>query len=143
MRRESINALSELTGFDRRTIGKKLADTPFTKSGRSHLYDPQQALRVIYAADGGDYDLTIEKARLAHHQANLAALDEEVKKKNLIPAEVVLERWQTIAANVRARLLSMPSQLAANCANASRDEVQKKANELVRMALEELASVDY
>lgn len=93
---------------------------------------------------GGEYDLTEERARLAHHQANIAALDEKIKEKHLIPVDVVVARWQDILTNVRARLLSIPTQLAATCAEAPRIVVEKKANELVKTALEELsANVDY
>ena len=88
----------------------------------------------------GDFDLTEERARLAHHQANIAALDEKVKEKHLIPSEVVLSRWVDIAANVRARLLSIPPQLAATCVNLPREEIEKRAVDLIRTALEELAN---
>ena len=88
---------------------------------------------------GGEFDLTEERARLAHHQANIAALDEKVKEKTLIPADVVVDRWQQIAANVRARLLALPPQLGATCANLGTADVERKANDLIRQALEELA----
>lgn len=93
---------------------------------------------------GGEYDLTEERARLAHHQANIAALDEKIKEKHLIPVDVVVARWQDILTNVRARLLSIPTQLAATCADEPRTVVEKKANELIKTALEELSTnVDY
>jgi phage terminase Nu1 subunit (DNA packaging protein) len=106
-------------------------------------------LRKRYSAeigatkDGEVYDKQVEHARLLHHQANIAALDEEVKKKTLIPEQVVLDRWQGILANVRARLLAVPSQLAATCADAPRQDVEQKAVELVRQALDELRNPEY
>jgi phage terminase Nu1 subunit (DNA packaging protein) len=93
---------------------------------------------------GGEHDLTEERARLAHHQANIAALDEQVKKKALIPFDVVVERWQEISANVRAKLISIPPQMAARCANSSKDEVERAAKDLIYQALNELArDVEY
>ena len=89
----------------------------------------------------GDFDLTEERARLSHHQANIAALDEAVKEKTLIPAEVVASEWQHIFGNIRARLLSVPTSLAASCAHATREQVQEKAQELIKQALEELVEV--
>ena len=93
---------------------------------------------------GGEYDLTEERARLAHHQANIAALDEKVKDKTLIPADVVVSRWQDILTNVRAKMLSIPTQLAATCADSPRKTVETKATQLVKTALDELSeSVEY
>lgn len=93
---------------------------------------------------GGEYDLTEERARLAHHQANIAALDEKVKEKTLIPADIVVTRWQDILTNVRAKVLSIPTQLAATCAESPRQVVEKKATQLVKTALDELSdSVEY
>jgi len=63
--------------------------------------------------DGVRYDLDTEKARLTHHQANIAALNEEVARANLIPAETVISRWQDQIGNARAKLLTMPSRLAS------------------------------
>lgn len=144
MRKESLNSLQELTGFDRRTIKPRLATlTPEKGPKGALLYWSQEALPLIYErGEGSVYDIERERARLLHHQANIAALDQQVKEKQLIPADVVLHNWQDIAANVRARLLAIPPQLAATCANSSRESVQEKATALIRQALEELAGAD-
>ena len=92
------------------------------------------------ADDGSVYDEKLERARLLHHQANIAALDEQVKSRKLIPAEIVLSRWESIAGNVRARLLGLPNKLAAACAGLSRDDIEIKATDLIRQALDELSS---
>ena len=63
--------------------------------------------------DGVKYDLDTEKARLTHHQANIAALNEEVARGNLIPADIVIQRWQEQIGNARGKLLTMPSRLAS------------------------------
>jgi len=91
-------------------------------------------------ADGIVYDEKLERARLLHHQANIAALDEAVKQKKLIPADVVLDRWDQIGGNVRAKLLSLPTQLAATCAGLPRDEIEEKAADLIRQALDDLST---
>ena len=124
-----------------RTVVKRLDGISFEVDGRSHLYESTEVLPILY--DHGrkseeSYDLTEERARLSHHQANIAALDEKVKEKTLIPADVVLRRWADVAANVRARLLSIPSQLAVAVENLPREEVEKKTRELIVNALEEL-----
>lgn len=145
MRKESLNGLAELTGFDRRTIKTRLADLESEPGPKgAMLYRTAEALPRLYDRDGSVYDTDKERARLLHHQANIAALDESVKAKQLLPADLVLSRWQDIAATVRARLLSIPSSLAAVCAEQPAPEVERKAAALVRQALEELANdVEY
>jgi phage terminase Nu1 subunit (DNA packaging protein) len=141
---ENLNRLRDLTGMGHRTLQARLASLTPAREGKSLLYESRDALPLLYQVRdvARRYDLEEERARLSHHQANLAALDEEVKKKNLIPADVVLERWQTVIANVRARLLSIPSQLAATCENAPRQQIEDKASDMVRLALEELSDAD-
>lgn len=99
------------------------------------------AADFVTSSDGQSYDLEAERARLAHHQANLAALDEEVKRKNLIPADVVESRWQALAANVRAKLLNLPGRGAVKVAGLeSVQEIEKELRALVYEALSELAA---
>jgi terminase small subunit / prophage DNA-packing protein len=96
--------------------------------------------RVSRLACGPDaYDLTTERARLAHHQANIAALDEDVKRKTLIPAELVKSKWQDMIASTRARLLSMPTRIAASCVGRDEVEIEHLAREIVNQSLDELA----
>lgn len=88
------------------------------------------------------YDLTAERARLAHHQANIAALDEDVKRKTLIPAEQVKSKWQDMQAAARARLLALPTRVAASCVGRDEIEIEREARDIVNQALEELARGD-
>ena len=92
--------------------------------------------------DRDGFDLTDERARLAHHQANIAALDEDVKRKVLIPAEQVRAKWQDMLASFRARLLALPTRVAASCVGLDEAQIEKAARELVHQALQELARGD-
>jgi len=58
----------------------------------------------------GDYELTEERARLAHHQANKTALEEEVLKGDLIPADEVFAKWEKMVSSFRAKMLAMPTK---------------------------------
>ncbi len=135
--------LEELTGIDRRTIKQRIRTlTPEKGTKNAHIFWTGEALPLIYGrGEDETYDTDAERARLIHHQANIAALDEQVKEKTLIPAEVVASEWQHIFGNIRARLLSIPTTLAASCAHATREQVQEKAQELIKQALEELVEV--
>lgn len=92
------------------------------------------------SSTGEIYDGDAEKARLTFHQANIAALDEETKRKSLIPADVVKEHWQTLAANTRSKLLSLPGRLAVSVSGTSTlQDAEKSARDLIYEALNELA----
>ena len=80
------------------------------------------------------------RAKKEQHLAKLAEYEEKEKAGTLVNADAVLREWQGLIANVRARLLAMPSRLAAQCAGArSRGEVQRILQEGINEALEELA----
>jgi tRNA1(Val) A37 N6-methylase TrmN6 len=110
------------------------------------LFAGSGALGLEALSRGAAHVLFVEQDRAALDaiRANIAALDEQVKKKALIPFDVVVDRWQGISANVRAKLLSIPPQMAARCANSSKDEVERAAKDLIYQALNELArDVEY
>lgn len=59
----------------------------------------------------GALELNAERARLAHHQANKAALDEQETRGELVRAEDVTRSVSDAFRRVRARLLSLPTKL--------------------------------
>ena len=91
-------------------------------------------------ADGQVFDLKSEQARFNHHAANLKQLEEAQLRGDLLPADLVLEQWQTILANVRGRLLAMPSRLAAQAyAAQSRQEIERLLQQGIHETLQELS----
>jgi len=148
--------LAELVGRSERTLttwskqGMPVAVA--SDRGRAHQFDTTAVIKWMIQheidkrvlSDDNIYDLTAERARLAHHQANISALDEATKNRELLPFDVVVERWQMILMNVRQKCLAMPSSLAAVCANSSKAEVQTQAEKLIRAMLTDLAAdTDY
>ncbi|WP_367025157.1 hypothetical protein ABZN20_10095 [Methylococcus sp. ANG] len=99
-------------------------------------------LRARIAAEyGREHNLEHERARLAHHQANIAAMEEDVKRKSLIPVDVVKSEWCNQAANIRAKLLNLPGRGAVAVAGLSTvQEIEKELRALVYEALSELAA---
>lgn len=89
-----------------------------------------------------EFDLTAERARLSHHQANIAALDEEVKKKTLIPAEHVKARWSDMLAAFRARMLALPSRMASSCVGMTEAQIEREVRDGISLALDELTRGD-
>ena len=90
-----------------------------------------------------DLDLGEERARLTHHQANIAELDESVKRGELIPAEVVERVWSDMIASFRAKILSIPTKAAHQFISlTSITEIQDALKEHHNEALLELSEYD-
>ena len=115
----SITELHNLTGLDRRRIRAALVDLESTPGKKGALlFESREALPLlfIFPGEGDNLDLTQERARLAHHQANKAALEERKLKGELIAVEEVAEIVGKDYGNVRARLLAIPSKAAPELA---------------------------
>ena len=138
---ESINRLSELTGRDRRTVKKSLVLLVPVIKGRSHLYDSQEALLLIYgSAKSGDFDLNEEQARLAHHRADSEELRVQQARGELIPAEEVERAWLDHVMSARAVLLALPTKLAPAVMGATTmREVETFARDEIYRALDALS----
>ncbi|MEM8493229.1 MAG: hypothetical protein AAF756_20620 [Pseudomonadota bacterium] len=88
-----------------------------------------------------DLDGEQERARLAHHKANIAALEEQQLAGSLIEIAEVADAVGKEYAAVRARLLALPSRVAP-LVSAVNDtaEVRGVLDDSVREALEELVA---
>lgn len=134
----SVTKLSELTGISRDTIRKRCGAL-LTEGVRAQEIESSDALPLIYNADS-DFDYDSEKARLTHHQANIAGLEEEIRKKNLIPADAVQSHWESMIGNMRGKLLNLPGRLASKVIGAdTMQDAEREAMLLVREALEEVS----
>jgi len=49
-------------------------------------------------------DINNERARLVHHQANLAALEEETRRSKLIPADDIAKEWEEIVSTIKSKM---------------------------------------
>ena len=63
-------------------------------------------------SDTGDLDAQKERARLTHHQANIALLEEQQRAGILVERDEVVAEVSGAIANCRARLLTLPTKLA-------------------------------
>lgn len=70
-------------------------------------------LRKRAGQRSGSEQLAAEKLRLASEQADKLAIQNAKARGDLIPAAKVRAEWLNIAADLRARLLAVPSRVAA------------------------------
>lgn len=93
--------------------------------------------------DAEGLDIVAERARLTFHQANIAELDEEIKRGELIPSEVVEQVWSDMVASFRAKILSIPTKAAHQfVALTEINEIQDALKEHHHEALQELSEYD-
>lgn len=63
----------------------------------------------------GFLDLNQERARLAKEQADAKAIENDEARKRLLDATAVAAAWTVICANVRQRVLSLPTKVESQC----------------------------
>jgi len=93
--------------------------------------------------DGKVIDFHEEKARLTKMQADKAEMEVEELAGQLVRVDDVLDQWQNILADVKGKLLAIPSKLATLVADISNPaEAQELIDDYVREALQELSDYD-
>lgn len=124
---------------------------PVLREGRSTYYSVADVVENRLAnhvekhqpKDQEVLDIVAERARLTHHQANIAELDESVKRGELIPAEVVEQVWSDMVASFRAKCLSIPTKAAHQfVALTDLSEIQDALKEHLAEALTELSEYE-
>ena len=92
--------------------------------------------------DVGADDYATHRARLTSAKADMAEMEREQMKDNLIPADDVADAWDTMVSNMRSKLLSIPTKSATQTFAAKNvTEAKKILKEAVDDALEELAAI--
>ena len=90
--------------------------------------------------DGNVIDFHTEKARLTKMQADKAEMEVAELAGELVRVSDVLLEWQNILADVKGKLLSIPSKLATLVADIDNPgEAQELIDTYVREALQELS----
>lgn len=89
---------------------------------------------------GDDY--AAHRARLTKAKADMAEMEREQMANRLIPADDVEQAWCEVVANFRAKMLSIPTQAAADAQAATTlAEAKQVLKVKVNEALDELAQV--
>lgn len=93
--------------------------------------------------DVGADDYATHRARLTSAKADMAEMEREQMKDNLIPADDVADAWDAMASNMRAKLLSIPTKSATQVfAAKNQTEAKKILKEAINDALQELAAIE-
>ena len=90
--------MSRLTGSTRETITKKLAGLPFThREDMAKVYDAKDALRTFFLGEGR---ATTPREALDEKRVEQIDLEMEIKRKERVPTEDVIEHYDKIFHNI-------------------------------------------
>ena len=145
---QPIAVIARLLDLSERRIQQLSREGVIPKAERGQ-YDLVAAVRgyVVYLreqavrAQAGAPDFGAERARLIKAKADLAEMEADGRRGELLPADAVEAAWTSVLARLRARLLVLPDRLAPLCHEETtiagvRDQIRKA----VREALDELAA---
>ena len=115
----TISELSVELDVDRRTMAKRLEgldpeESETDKAGREHRRYRLAAVvaHLMGAAGAGALNLDDERARLAKEQADRAAMDNEVRRGELLDQEQIGPALERAMVTFRQKLLSAGTKLA-------------------------------
>ena len=141
--------LADHLGLSTQSINKLINENVISVgSGRSPVNIDACRLQYInylrkaarYTRKDGTADIALEKARLTKAQADKAELEVSELEAKLIPSDLVADTWIDYVANVRAKLLGLPSKVAHQVLTLEKySEVEEAIKEQVYDALQELA----
>jgi phage terminase Nu1 subunit (DNA packaging protein) len=145
---QPIGVIARLLDLTERRVQQLSREGVIPKAERGE-YDLVGAVRgyVVYLRDlamkaqAGAPDFAAERARLIRARADLAEMEAEGRRGELLSAELVEVAWTAVLARLRARLLVLPDRLAPYCFEETtiagvRDQIRTA----VREALDELAA---
>jgi len=106
----------------------------------AHKYIKHLRSKADGRSKGGSGEFADEKARLTKAQADKAEMEAEEMSGEIVRKDEVVQEWQGILMDMKAKLLSMPSKAATLVADEENPAVcQQILDKMVREALQELS----
>ena len=144
-----LDTIAKLLDLTPRRVQQLAAEGAIPKAERGK-YDLVGAVRgyikhlraMAQAGDSGAEDYSAQRARLTRARADMAEMEREQLRKELIPADDIEGAWLAVTGIMRSRLLAIPAKLAPRMiaikdANAAREIIEAQVHD----ALKELAGV--
>lgn len=143
----TVSALAVEFGLDRRTAAKRLAGVKPCQAGKRPRYRMVDAAPALLGITAEVFNLELERARLAHFQAEEKRRQVALMDGELIEAETAELEWGKRVTACRAKLLALPGRLADRACKLApggprvmkamlRDVVDEALSELARLANE-------
>lgn len=152
-----VNAarLADVIGVSTKTVTRwREEGMPRRSAGAAGMedeYDTAEVIRWMIARETGSKDedgnvivFEAERARLTKEQADKVAMDNAVKRGDLMSVTEVAKHWAGLVVNAKTRLLSIPTKAAPLVIGARSLPVAREIIErFVVEALNELVSADF
>jgi phage terminase Nu1 subunit (DNA packaging protein) len=137
----SINKLAEMTKIDRRTLKKRLTSLTPRVEGAAHLYPMAEAMAAIFGNTGGDeLDPRQEQARVNHHKANIAAMEERLRAGELVEVAQVKKEAALAGRLMRDSFQALPSRVSAQLVGKTEREIREALDAEIRQTLMQLSA---
>ncbi|MCK5016531.1 MAG: hypothetical protein KAS32_05595 [Candidatus Peribacteraceae bacterium] len=143
----AVGQVAFILNISKRRVAQLVVEGVITKEARGK-YELQTVIREYiaylqtrqYGSTVLPVDLHQEKIRLTTAQADEKELAVSQIRGELIPTPLVLETWQMLRGNTRAKFLSFPHKVAGEVATlTSVPEIEQLVRDMVYEALEELS----
>ena len=118
----TINAICEMTGYDRRTVTNRLQGMePIGSDGKAQKYTLRQFVEAcenriramqVKGDDGEVLDPIRERTRRDKELADKTALENQVRRGELLEVSDVKQIWADHIASAKSGMRSLPSKLA-------------------------------
>lgn len=138
----NLHQLGKLTGRGFRKIKELLVDLePEQKTGREFLYDAYKAVPLLFESrNGGNLDLSNERAKLANAQTEKTIIETEKLKEKYVLLEDLQREWETAVLNARAKLLLLPKKMSSDLKGLTDTAViEERLEEYIYNALTDLS----
>jgi predicted naringenin-chalcone synthase len=133
--REAVLAFKRSPSVKLRSPAQKVLQTKEAKQGRRSVKE-----RIDALPDDSIPDLQTSRERREHYQAELAKLDVDLKRKELVPAEAVKREAFALAKTIREALVNIPDRVANQlAAETDAQAVHMVLSKEITEALERLA----
>lgn len=136
-RYKNISQMAEMFDLDRGTVTKRLKNIkPFKSEAKLKVYDMKEAAKAVLDFQGlpTDKQLALESYRFEKARADKIELEVREREGLLVPIRDVAKVVGNEYANVRTRLLSIPTRCAKDLSlesdpTAVRDRISEEVNE--------------
>lgn len=128
-------------GVDRRVLAKRVAVlVPAREEGNTKYYWMKDLAKVLHGIDTKALTLDAEKTRLTKEQADKTAMENEVQRGNLVDVSLIAKAWDIVGANIKTRMLAIPTKAAPLVIGSkSLPKVQAALEGVIHDALDELS----
>ena len=143
---ESISWISEKTGFDRRTVTKRLEKLPAAVVGRAKKYETRQAFEMLYCGNAsskkdqdeqelidGMVPLDYERWRKTKAEADSQEMKNLITQKNQAPVEMIYFAITNFAEQAKSIFESIPLKVKKKLPHLKSTEIEIIKREIVKI----------